>query len=349
MSLTYKLFVAIIAFSILVLFSSCGEVDQIQTPGPSEWKGHQVIKPNEINKKYSFVNQVQISQIPQQIDKTKTDSKLLKPTFWNSTCAGQFDLKWQGYEEVDGFKEPIAIFKYKLKNLKFEEKTKINMGNEWHEIYGNSETPVMVKNDKTVENPMGEMLGDPRNYFIHDKSFIYMLPNGLAAKKDGKIFKKSFYMNNSADIGQYFFKGIRVEELAHKLFVMLPPLGIKEKYQWKTECEIPVSGDDNKKLLIHYESQRKNNTNYIIKFNGQISFMKGKIRENNKVVQGWSYQIVGDAAVEGKTGMPLEISIRENVTWVQFIPFQANSKPLNHQLLKYSVSNLYKAQIKNEK
>jgi len=334
---------------IMILFISCSKDEVKHSPGPSEWRGHQVMKPENIQKEYSFVNHVQIAQIPQQVDKNNKKSHLLKPTFWASTCAGQFNLNWSGYEDIDGFKEPIAKFKYQLRNLKFEEKTKINMGNEWYEKYGESETPMMVKNNDAEENTMGEMLGDPRDYFLHDNSYIFLLPNALAAKKDGKIFKEAFYMKNSADIGQYFFKGIRVEELAHKLFVMLPPLGHKEINKWTTVSELPVRGDNEKELVIHFESKRKGDESYLIKFNGQISFLKGKVKENGKVLQGWSYQIIGDAAIEQKTGMPIEIAIRENITWVQFIPFKASNQPLDHQLLKYNVSNLYKAQIKTEK
>jgi hypothetical protein len=337
----------LLSLLVFILFlSSCVDLSQDQEIAPSEWQGHKVLIPKKKSHKYTFQNFSQILQTPHQIDPKNPTEHLIQPIVWASTCSGELNLNWKGYHEVEEFEEMIAQFVYQLKDLKFEERTKMKSGNEWKEIYTGSEKPTMIKNGKKVINPMGEMLGDPKDYFIHKNSRIFLLPNAIPAKKNGKIFRKASYMKNTADIGQYFLKGVRVEELAHKLFIMLPPLGDQMKNTWKNQVELPVLDQEGKKLVLNYESIRKKEV-FIIKFSGQLSFLKGKNRSSNKLLQWYTLNMFGDVAVDINSGMPIEIAIKENISWVEFLPFQNAHSQDRHQLLKFNVSNVYKANIKN--
>lgn len=341
---TIKLIIASITCCLTLI--GCGNKVSPSAPAPTAWKNHKVLKPKIKTHQFDFSNTVKISQTPLKHPSEPNQQVLLKPMITYSTMNGVFHLNWQGYQNHEKLNQVFATFDYQLEEgFTFSESTSILNGNTWEETYQSEPKVFMKRNLNTLTEPMGEMLGDPRKYFIFPGSTLSLEPHGLPAFKEGELLSKSAYMKNSADIGQYFFEGIPIEELAYRLFVMLPPVLEKNKMNWKEQSQRVLFEIDGKKqgLQVNYKFERQNDSEATIVFKANQSFQKGTLIQTKKIVQGWSHQLNGSAKINTNTGLCQSISIIDVVSWVSFVPYNKGSGKAKHQLIRTNVLNEFKA------
>lgn len=318
---------------------------------PSVWNGHRVLQPKEDSYKFNFINSSFKTMTPSHQGQNKKPY-LIKPMIWSSTCSGELTYKWEGYQELEKAKMLCATFNYTLKDFKYSESTKFKDGHHWEEHYGNKgDIVTMKKNGKNIKKPMGEMVGDPRQYFISGvRNIAYLLPDGRPAYVEaGRWFNRSSYMKASQEIGQYFFKGIQVEALAHRLGVMLPfhnrPLDKEMKWNVPLMSQVlpeKAGQVDKENWTLVGKSSINGKEVLLLVCEAHQVLKRGRMRMTGELIQGWTFQRQGKAKVEVSSGIAFEVEIQENYTWVDFLPYRQNNKDTQAQMLIHRVTNHYK-------
>lgn len=337
---------------------SCGllsdKVDPNVIAAPKSHKGHAVLSP-EINQHYVYDFKIHSRNLMQptanQADKNKKQEFLINATLWQSTCSGQLDYRFVGFKNSDVLASPIAHFKYLLKDFKFEEKSMIKDGHTWDETYGLNDKAVSMSRDKTKRvDHMNEMIGDPRKWYIDESEAQFLADGRSALYKTNPIgeFQKARYMSGSSVIGQYFFKGIKIEEIGHSVGTMLPPQAAVDAMKatsWRSPLRFLVNDDrlnqNSPTIFWNFDGKKKFEGRDVlhVRFQAVRQVQKGKARMTGEVIQGWSYRLAGWAYLDVKDKMPVKIDMKRDFSWVDFLPYQRDGKQLKHQMLFHQYSH----------
>lgn len=320
-------------------------------------------------------------------DAAKKEKFLIKPTVWYSTSEGLFEYRFKGFQKSDLFDEPLAHFTYSLKNFKFKEMSKIQDGHTWSESYGYDGVDVkMLRNNEEVDGK-NEMIGNPLEWYVTQDSHASFLPDGRPARFDqnvfqcqqpsckkviktglgsaqpkkcdtcgvavkkvknhGALFNKASYHGGTASMGQYFFTGIRIEELAHRVGFMTPMLKkTGQKVQkWTMPMIKRVVAKKNDQAVLEQwaylgEEEKNGRKVHVVQFTARQVVHDGKMVHNGETIQGWAYDIKGVAELELETFVPWSVRINEDISWVDFVPYNRSGQSARHQMVVHQFNNI---------
>ncbi|MBF0196752.1 MAG: hypothetical protein HQL32_03545 [Planctomycetes bacterium] len=326
------LLLIIFPVTLLFIFGGCGkESSELPLDAPKSWLGHHVMEPGKKSYRYQFEN-LSTGQLTSKMPEGAKYPERLKDSIWQSTTKGELNFQFQSYQSHKKRPEPLATFQYTLRDLSFAESTSSDGGLSWSEEYNDEDVVKMTQQDLSRDDAMGEMLGDPRDHFLRRHSLAQFLPNGIAAKINGKVLQRANYIDrkfDTASIGQYFLKGIPVEEIAHRIGIMtLPKKGVVDGLSWQVPLECFVvsleKGAAKDQMTWTYVSKlnHEGKEAYVLTFKAQQKILRGRSVVSGAEVRGWFYDCQGKAIVEKDTSMPIELEIRESSGWVDSHDFQ---------------------------
>ena len=296
-------------------FCSCGEK---QGEATLLNKGI-VLNPGPLNKifRYPFSNEAQREIFPSPEHAHPTTAQLAQT--WSSNCSGEFEMVWKGFD-----KNFLARFDYKLGNIQFlESDVWPQQGRTWTEHYG-GQPPVQMKEQGVARaEAMGEMRGDPRNYYLSGWSRAYFSSEGSAFRELGKL-KEANYFKEPADIGQYFLGGFKVEELAHRLICTLPQK-MENNFSWQVHQNRWVDAPPSQKPLVEKWICTKRELGWVLSGEVSDSLEQTSISGLNRPVYKWLWKKTIKAWLDPIDLMPLEIEWRDEGSWLD--EFQSSREP----------------------
>jgi hypothetical protein len=230
----------------------------------------------------------------------------------HANLLGRFDFKWKGYSQVEGHGEK-GRFSYKLKLHRLEQSSNLpEMNYNWEENYGGEKPVEMVREGVPVDRPMGNMGGDPRDSFLEGESEAWVSPWGEAFRLKGRL-PQARYHRRSGPIGQYFFKGLRVEEWAHACFISIPPDAWDLKNRGTgVRKVIPVVQVPGKEDRLEEVWKAQVGENQIIwQTERRQSLPIASAPGLTRAVKDWTQSFMLRAKVDSKTGLAKELSLNE--------------------------------------
>lgn len=323
----------LISFTILCL-GLCGCSDLPEFSSKEELKHHR-LQPQ--NQSYSYVVENVFSMHSQTAPGQKEVPKQSLPQqTWSSRLNLNLTLHWAGYQTHPDFPNwPLANFLIEVSQLKMEESDSLpDWLWSWEEIIG-SKPPVIFKiNGLTIDKPMGEMLGDPRKYFLKGNNRISFTPIGLPARhKSGELVSKLQVLDHPAFIGQYFLGGLALDEILHRSISLLPPLKMVEQTKWemphlshlKTTSETPITEKWQAKQ-VSKDGQKL----WLINMSLKQNIPSGESKTGNASFQYWSMERQLEAWVNPVDGMPVEITLQEVGSWIDVLSYQNSQNQMIH-------------------
>lgn len=238
-----------------------------------------------------------------------------------SNLLGRIELQWSGYSIVEGHGE-MGRYEYNMIIHSLEQSSQIpSLDEKWEETFGGDPPVELVINEQEVKGPMEGEGGDPRHSFIQSGSEAWVSPWGQGLRHRGEL-PPAKYHNRSAPVGQYFFKGLRVEEWAHACFVEIPPSAWNSEGYAKGESnvfssvQIPGRQDAYPETweITPGPSSKK------WKRSGEVKLRTATALGLRRAVKDWSRERTVEAIVSASTGLAEEIEIRESGSWAEPVP-----------------------------
>ena len=285
---------------------------------------------------YVFSNFAERDILPQQKEASIAVLKLAQT--WSSNCSGEIKLIWQGFD----LEKNSAQFDYTLSNLKFLEGDHYTqLGRTWTEQYGGEPSVQMKEQGVSRNDAMGEMRGDPRQYYLSAKSQAYFSSHGEALRENGQL-NPAAYFKESADIGQYFLGGFKVEELAHRLICPLP-IKLEDQFKWNFPVTRWVDAPPTEKALVEHWSCLKVESGWVLKCEISDRLERTSVSGLTYPVMDWIWKRTIKAWIDPLDLMPLEIEWQDEVSWGDKIQNVKDEKTGASTLLIHRWKNVFKA------
>lgn len=289
---------------------------------------------------------------------------------WQSTCSGVFDFRFQNYEEQLGI--PMANFKYNISRFAVEEWSRqgnttwsdlyttttpaelrvngeIKANPMPHKIGTPAKTVAYESDAAFLPSGMGFRLNSNAYQCKNPTCNEYVFspfgkqppsscpycqtntPPTLVAKQ-GQIYRIANYDQDPARPSNHYLKGVRIEEQAHRIGVMLPPENSTPggSIQWQTPMPnwvIPAEGDPTQHKPVttwRYLGEVKHKGKTLWKVEGMTtqSLPKARPIEDPQVtVQNWKFQSRIEALIDPADGMSVEVKVEDQSSWYDAVGY----------------------------
>lgn len=167
----------------------------------------------------------------------------------------------------------------------------------------------------------------------------------VKSKKPGDWLAETRYRIDSYSIGQYFLRGLQVEELAHRVLVMLPPVSaLKDGARpatWTAPMQLWVvpagekAGGMSVPPPVIYEFTGElalgGLKTWHVRFQAAQRLETGTALRTGERIQGWDYSVSGEAWLEPSTLMPYRVLIRDTAVWYDVLSLAGRDSPTKYQ------------------
>ena len=329
-------------FLIALCFLGCGKTSF--TPDFSATKHHN-LKPSSSPYHYHIENIFTLNTSSLTTNKKATNQ--LPTQTWSNKLSLDLSLLLDKYTQTNKQALPVITFNYTIDNLVLEESDQIPKWLwSWDESIGENAKVVFRTNGLTKSKPMGSMLGDPRDYFLKSDNKLSFSTEGVPSKnQNGDLVEKLKFLDHPAFIGQYFLRGIPLDEVLHRSIVHLPPKQLKNELSWKRNHRSHLKYDSKLTFTEDWSAKKiklEGIDFWEIKMTLKQSIPKGSTSKNETNFQQWTIERHLTAIVSPKDGMCKEIDIEEKGSWIDLLSYQNKKSEMVHQPQKHKFKNLFR-------
>jgi len=336
--LNLKPFIPFILFGLL----GCGRPPEFNSDKPLT---HHRIDPKQ--KHYSYQVDNVFSMQTQALSSANSTLPKLPDQNWSSSLALNLNLTWLGYHQHPEVPEaPLAVFNMDIKDMVFGESDQLPEWLwSWEEKIGKEPNVIFKTNGLTQSNPLGKMLGDPRQYFLKGENQLSFTSSGQSARdQKGDLISKLQILDHPAFIGQYFLNGLPLDEILHRSMVALPPLNFKDRVTWTIPHQSHLKGDAGEQSQEKWQAElteRDHLKLWKVKMTLNQSIPKGESVQGQARFQYWTLNREVEAWVYPDQGMCLEITIVESGSWVDVLSYQDKTDHMQHMPQQHRFMNRF--------
>jgi hypothetical protein len=297
------------------------------------------LSPGQLKTKFifNFSNWAERDLSPVQGD-WSTATKIAQT--WSSNCSGEFRLQWEGYQLLEP--QPRAEFSYQLDKLRFKETDHWpDFGSQWSEQYGGEPPVQMQEQGVSRSDAMGEMLGNPLESFLGAWSKAYFLPQGEAYREEGQLHPAN-YLTESAETGQYFLGGFKVEELVHRLITPLPPKW-ESGIHWEAPRPRWVDAPPPNLPLVEKWTCTKIKEGWLLTAEVSDRLELTSISGLNRPIRSWRWKRSLKALVDPQSYIPIEVEWKDEGSWIDDFSYIQDPKTKSALPLLHRWKNHFKA------
>jgi len=296
------------------------------------------LRPGQAGSEFSYIADI-------RLEETVRDEKGTLLWTSHSNLSASFNFEWKGFSQVEGYGE-MGRFLYDFKIHHLNQASKIpSLDFDWEEGYGGRPPVEMKRRGLSVREPMEGISGDPRDTFLESGSEAWVSPWGATLRHEGRI-PQARYHTRSAPIGQYFFKGLKVEQWAHSCFVPIPEEAwdLKDSGEGIRKVNPLVRGGGAESPVHEKWKLRRGQGSIDWQVKRKHVLPVALARGLNRAVKSWHHERSLDAQVDSVTGLPSRLEILEEGGWMERVTLgERANREGNHPWLQSSFRYSFRA------
>ncbi|MBF0243820.1 MAG: hypothetical protein HQL31_00925 [Planctomycetes bacterium] len=160
------------------------------------------------------------------------------------------------------------------------------------------------------------------------------------------------YQNQDAKIGQYYLKGIPVEELVHRIGIMTPPATKdgEPPVSWSTDFPfwLKVNGLDPAQPQMRWQWVSKTThaarAAWLIRFQVSLKAKNAPSPSGELDIQNLSFSRHGEAYLDTESRMPLLVKVKDSLLWTDAFSYALKDKQPRHQIMQHHFENIFTAE-----